>query len=297
MEPFFTFLGSYWWLAFPLFGVLASAGSAWERGARRRHKRRLEIIKAKGEMKAATRAVPIASAPGASDEPAAEESTAKQLEKLFAAHDDVTHRWLQYELDVAKLIAFPAMSDGRQPLTAAFLRAKRVADNARPAAASAKVSREELTEYRDAVTDYEVAFDLAERDARRLKDSTFSTAERKRLDTAQQLLAVAVDQAATPAERQVAYRRVREELDGLISPSTASRRRWRWRSHPARPHRRSPTLRPPDPRIRLSRPAHENGAPGRSRTPRRVLEEERDQEVSESTHSWLSAIHSSTTGP
>jgi len=219
VEPFFTFLGSYWWLAFPLFGVLASAGSAWERGARRRHKRRLEIIKAKGEMKAATRAVPIASAPGASDEPAAEESTAKQLEKLFAAHDDVTHRWLQYELDVAKLIAFPAMSDGRQPLTAAFLRAKRVADNARPAAASAKVSREELTEYRDAVTDYEVAFDLAERDARRLKDSTFSTAERKRLDTAQQLLAVAVDQAATPAERQVAYRRVREELDGLISLS------------------------------------------------------------------------------
>ena len=69
------------------------------------------------------------------------------------------------------------------------------------------------------MTDYEVAFDLAERDARRLKDSTFSTAERKRLDTAQQLLAVAVDQAATPAERQVAYRRVREELDGLISLS------------------------------------------------------------------------------
>ena len=33
---------------------------------------------------------------------------------------------------------------------------------------------------------------------------------------AQQLLSVAVDSAATPAERQVAYKRVREELDGLI---------------------------------------------------------------------------------
>ena len=47
-----------------------------------------------------------------------------QLDALFAAHDGVTTRWLDYELDVAKLIAYPAMSDGRQPLTAAFLRAK-----------------------------------------------------------------------------------------------------------------------------------------------------------------------------
>ena len=45
------------------------------------------------------------------------------------------------------------------------------------------------------------------------------TNERKRLDTAKQLLSVAIDQAATPAERQLAYRRVREELDGLISLS------------------------------------------------------------------------------
>jgi hypothetical protein len=30
---------------------------------------------------------------------------------------------------------------------------------------------------------------------------------------------VAIDQAATPAERQIAYKRVREELDGLISLS------------------------------------------------------------------------------
>ena len=49
-----------------------------------------------------------------------------------------------------------------------------------------------------------------------MRDSQFSETERKRLATAQQLLSVAVDSAATPAERQVAYKRVREELDGLI---------------------------------------------------------------------------------
>ena len=131
----------------------------------------------------------------------------------------MTRRWLDYELDVAKIIAFPAMSDGRQPLTAAFLRAKRIADGLRPASAKAKLTREQLAEYRNAVADFEVAFDVAERDARRLKDSSFTDGERKRLDTAKQLLTVAIDQAATPAERQLAYKRVREELDGLISLS------------------------------------------------------------------------------
>ena len=239
MEPFFTFLGNFWWLIFPAMGVMAAVGNAWERNARRRHRRRLEVLHAKAELKAAqaaargrTGAIPIQTSPSATPATAAMPttpqtasttfaagSTAAQLERLFAAHDAVTARWLEYELDVAKIIAFPAMSDGRQPLTAGFLRAKRVADNLRPPTVKARLTKEQLAEYRNAVADYEVAFDVAERDARRLKDSTFTEGERKRLETAKQLLTVAIDQAATPAERQLAYRRVREELDGLISLS------------------------------------------------------------------------------
>lgn len=52
-----------------------------------------------------------------------------------------------------------------------------------------------------------------------MRDSQFSETERKRLATAQQLLAVALDQSATPAERQIAYRRVRDEVDGLLALS------------------------------------------------------------------------------
>lgn len=228
MEPFFQFAGQYWWLVFPLIGGLSALGGAWERGARRRHKRRLEVLHAKAELKAAQAAArtgaptgPVAAVTAGAAEPAdrSTESTSEELERLFAQHDGITARWLEYELDVAKLIAFPAMSDGRQPLTAAFLRAKRAADALRPASAKARVTREQLAEYRNAVVDYEVAFEVAERDARRVKDSGFSEVERKRLDTAKQLLTIAIDQAATPAERQVAYRRVREELDGLISLS------------------------------------------------------------------------------
>lgn len=222
MEPFFHFLGSYWWLVFPLMGVMGGAGRAWEQSARRRHERRLEILKAKSELKASQAAIQRRSALGrsAGGPDAAPADTPKaQLARAMAAQDDVTHRWLEYELDVAKTIAYPAMSDGRQPLTAAFLRAKKVADGLRPTSAEAKVTPEHLADYREAVTDYEVAFELAERDARRQGDSSFTASERKRLDTAKQLLTVAVDQAATPAERQLAYKRVREELDGLISLS------------------------------------------------------------------------------
>lgn len=226
VQPLLDFAGQYWWLVFPLLGVMGGVGRAWERGARRRHTRRLEILHAKAEIKAAQAAARgrgvAPSAVPASASPAAlepDESQEAQLTRLFAAQDAVTKRWLDYELDVAKLIAFPAMSDGRQPLTAAFLRAKKVADGLRPASAKARLTKDHLAEYRNAVTDYEVAFDVAERDARRLKDSTFTDGERKRLDTAKQLLTVAIDQAATPAERQLAYRRVREELDGLISLS------------------------------------------------------------------------------
>lgn len=221
MDPLFAFLGSYWWLAFPLAGLAGAGIKRLDTLATRRHERRLEMLRVKAEIKnaqiaARTAPTAIASEPQPITRPS---PVPDQLEKLFAAHDAVTARWLEYELDVAKLIDFPAMSDGRQPLTAAFLKAKKVADSARPASTTARVTPEQLAEYRSAVTDYEVAFDLAERDARRQSTSGLSETERKRLATAKQLLSVATDEAATPAERQSAYKRARRELDGLISLS------------------------------------------------------------------------------
>lgn len=218
MDQFWQFAGNFWWLVFPLAGALAGAGKGIERALQRRHERRLEVMRTKAALAATTATRPVATIaePKPITRPA---PLPTQLEKLFATHDDVTARWLEYELDVAKLIAFPAMSDGRQPLTAAFLRAKKVADRLRPASVDAKVTPEQVSEYRTAVTDYEVTFEIAERDARRLRDSQFDPVERKRLATARQLLTVAVDDAATAAERQSAYKRARRELDGLIAVS------------------------------------------------------------------------------
>lgn len=218
MDHFWTFAGAYWWLVFPLLGVAGGAMRRWDVLAQRRHARRLEVMKVKAELKTVTASTRVSGTgePQAITKPS---PLPDQLQSLFEAHDAVTARWLEYELDVARMIAFPTMSDGRQPMTAAFLRAKKVADRLRPTSADARVSTDQVSEYRTAVTDYEVAFDLAERDARRVRDSQFTDTERKRLATAQQLLTVALDQSATPAERQLAYRRVREEVDGLLALS------------------------------------------------------------------------------
>lgn len=220
MGEILGFIGSYWWLVFPLggaaFGLIGSATGWFERQSEKEHRRKIELIEAKARAKAiASGNDPAHSAVERADD----DSRAQRLRRLMETHDDVNRRWLDYELDVAKMIAFPTMSDGREELTAAFLRAKKVADGLRPASPDERVEAQTLAEYRDAVHDYEVAFDIAEQNARRVRDSGFTDSERKRLERARQLLQTAVDQSATASERQVAYKRVREELNGLIALS------------------------------------------------------------------------------
>ncbi|PKI92262.1 hypothetical protein CW368_05415 [Actinomycetales bacterium SN12] len=87
------------------------------------------------------------------------------LERLRARHDALLARWMEYETDPARAIAFPQMSDGRQPATATFLAALERGRDARPRP-DGRVSAEDFATYRAAVEDLERAFDLAERAAR-----------------------------------------------------------------------------------------------------------------------------------
>ncbi|WP_221584740.1 hypothetical protein [Microbacterium sp. G2-8] len=223
MDALLNFIGSYWWLGFvvagPIVGIVGSAKGWWREQEELSHKRKLEIIEAKARAQAISSGAQLT--PEAVEE-ADVQSRSDRIQRLMDTHDEVSRRWLEYELDAAKLIAFPTMSDGRDPHTAAFLRAKKVADALRPHAAEARIDAEAYGEYRDAVHDYEVAFDVAEQEARRVRDTGFTESERQRLARAQQVLNVAVDQSATAAERQTAYRRVRDELDGLIVLSDKS---------------------------------------------------------------------------
>jgi hypothetical protein len=198
VDQFFDFVRHFWWLVFPLSGMAGGWARQWSKASERRHRRRLELYKLRNQAVQA------------------EQASQAAVLSLVAAHDAVNRRWLDYELDVGKLIDFPVMTDVREPLTVAFLRAKREADGLRPAKPEEITTAARLAEYRAAVHSFELAFDVAEREAKRIKDSNFTGPERQRLATARKLLNLALDNAATPAERQTAYRRARRELDGLI---------------------------------------------------------------------------------
>lgn len=202
MEPLLEFIGDYWWLAF----VFAGVGGGWLSSIarynekRRRDKIELARVKAGAEI----------------DRRRAEAGETELLTRSLADHDDVDRRWLAYEVDLATIIETPMMIDLREPLTVAFHRAKATADDLRPAP-DVHPSSEALRTYSDAVREYTTAFDLAEREARRRRQSDFSPVEREALERARKLIAVAMDSAATPAERQTAYRAASRELDGIIA--------------------------------------------------------------------------------
>jgi hypothetical protein len=198
VESLFEILDDKWWLVFPALAFAGHWANSWRKASDRRHQRKVELYKLKNQAHEA------------------EKVSAAEVESLLAAHDATNRRWLDYELDVGKLIEFPLMTDVREPLTVAFLRAKREADGLRPGSAAEVTWPSRLQAYRRAVDGFNVALEVAEREARRIRDSKFTGPERERLATARQLLRIAENHAATPAERQAAYKRARRELDGLI---------------------------------------------------------------------------------
>ncbi|OBH81144.1 hypothetical protein A5681_02885 [Mycobacterium scrofulaceum] len=141
----------------------------------------------------------------------------RSLRRVVEEHSRTDTRWLDYELDVAKLLDFPLMTDMRDPLTVAFHKAKLRADFLRPVKAEDLLDdRDAAAQYRAAVEDYVTAFNTAEAEAMRRRRSDFSREDQQRIARAQNLLRVASDPAAAPQERRRAYEVARQELEGLV---------------------------------------------------------------------------------
>ncbi|MDV3129835.1 hypothetical protein M1247_33360 [Mycobacterium sp. 21AC1] len=209
MEPLLHFAGNFWWLIFPLGGMIGGGVKAVAAANERRAERRLERYRIKQQTK-----VEMARAAGTAQ--ATETVYRRELAKLLELHDNTDTRWLDYEVDIAKLLDFPLMTDMREPLTIDFHKARSRADLLRPENDGILGDRAAQLEYRDAVHDYVSAFDIAEAEAVRRRRSDFSAEAQERLGRAQQLLRLASDDGATPQERQNAYTRAQKELDGLI---------------------------------------------------------------------------------
>jgi hypothetical protein len=210
MSPLFHFAANFWWLVFPLGGAIGGGVRAVAAANERRAERRMERFRLKQQTKIA-----IAEASGRKRDNA--DGFRREIAKLLAMHDRTDARWLDYEVDIAKLLDFPLMTDMRNRLTVAFHNAKRQAELLRPDRPENLLSdRTAQLEYRDAVHDYVGAFEIAEAEAIRRRRSDFSEDDQQRLARAQHLLQLAENEAASPQERQNAYARASRELDGLI---------------------------------------------------------------------------------
>jgi hypothetical protein len=207
----------FWWLIFPLSGVIGGAVRGISAANERRAARRLERYRIKQQTKAA-----IAEA---SSRSRVDEVTARrEMTKVLDQHAATDARWLDYETDVAKLLDFPMMTDMRQPLTIEFHRARSRADLLRPATRDDLMGdRVAQLDYRDAVHEYVAAFGVAETEAIRRRRSDFSSDDQQRLERAKQLLKMASDEAATLPERQNAYAKAQREVEGLIALPSATR--------------------------------------------------------------------------
>lgn len=210
MTPLFHFAGAFWWLIFPLGGVIGGGVRAVAAANERRAERRLEKYRIKQQAK-------VAIAQASARQHKNEDGYRRELTKLVAAQDQIDARWLAYEVDVAKLLDFPSMTDMRNPLTVAFHKARSQAGLLRPERVDDLLGdRSAQLEYRDAVREYVSAFEVAEAEAIRRRRSDFSDDDQQRLARAQHLMQLAQDDAASSQERQSAYARASKELDGLI---------------------------------------------------------------------------------
>jgi hypothetical protein len=202
----------------PLAGVLYAAVKAFSATQRRSQE--------PGEIPPVTSPDTMPSTPSPAVGRISQAAQWQNITRIISEHARTDGRWLDYELDFAKLLDLPVMTDMRHPLTVAFHKAKLRADLLRPAKAEDLLDdREAAAQYLAAVENYVTAFDAAEAEAIRTRRSDFSTDGQQRIARARSLLSVASDAGATPPERRQAYDLARKELDGLLVLPAATQTR------------------------------------------------------------------------
>ncbi len=129
----------------------------------------------------------------------------------------VDQKFLEFDRDLELLLRYPMLRDYRQPETVAVVEAMTLC---RPLATDeppADVADIDGTEFAQAVRTYEARFATAMAVARQANRSRLSRQEQESLRLARQLLAVAQDSGASPAERRSAYERVIKTLRGFLT--------------------------------------------------------------------------------
>ncbi|MFH8253008.1 hypothetical protein ACH3VR_21760 [Microbacterium sp. B2969] len=150
----------------------------------------------------------------------AKERIAAAWQGFHDRHNELLRKIVHSETDWDSLFFLPALTDPNVPQTYAMLRAMRAAGTQRdtagelPADLPAGVDLTTLP-YPKAVEAFAVAWDAAERNARRLGQKGVPLAERKLIKEIRTLLDMAENSAASQTERTLAYRRAQKLIESL----------------------------------------------------------------------------------
>lgn len=146
---------------------------------------------------------------------ATQESNSRLWDRLFAQHDEAIETWADYELNLELALKYPLVTDVSNPLVMSMLEAMNRASMLRPESGSEHASPADSA-YATAVVEFTSRLNAVIHAAKKAAWSSFTTAERKRLDKAAQMLRLAQNAGASPHERQAAYKRLLIEVEGLI---------------------------------------------------------------------------------
>lgn len=122
--------------------------------------------------------------------------------------DDIAARIDGYQHDIVKIIKYPLMVDTTDPFTSKMMMLLNKAQRLR--------SFSDNKQFSETVDALEEAFLAAESNALRLCVSKLSEVERKKTAKANDLLDIAMDDAASENEKQVAFKQGLKQLEGII---------------------------------------------------------------------------------
>ena len=128
--------------------------------------------------------------------------------------DDIEQKYAEYEKDIVKIIKYPVMTDLTNAYTASFSSALRKTQRL--------YAEGEITAYKDSLDTLDDAFHIAESNARKISLSQLLPDERNKVTDARQMLALAMDEAASETEKKNAFKAAMRNLEGIVAVPDAA---------------------------------------------------------------------------
>lgn len=127
----------------------------------------------------------------------------------------LANKWMSYELDPMKTLDYPLMMDVSCPETREFVQSYETLIVAQKVHEEEK-TQSSLKELHDALAKAESDFLTAENNAKKMRLAHLDADQKKQVNLAKNLTAIALDENASPHERVSAWRKASDCLEGIL---------------------------------------------------------------------------------